>query len=108
MRSRGGASANDKGTADVAPIRIQPLKLGEVALAILLLAFAFAMPFLMFPTIFVLTVVLLDRLGFTLAGKIIVLLGAVAIILFAVAVSGVFTAQTWQEDIQRFLGILRG
>jgi hypothetical protein len=51
----------------------QPLSLGEVVQAIVVLAFAFVIPILLIPTIAVLLIVLLDRLGFTLLGKIVVL-----------------------------------
>ncbi len=88
--------------------RVRPLKLGEVALAILLLAFAFVMPFLLFPTIVALAIVLLDRLGLSLAGKIVILLVAVVIIWLALDAAGFFTAKTWRGDVQRVLTIIRG
>jgi hypothetical protein len=59
--------------------RTDPLKLGEVVQAIVVLAFAFAMPILVVPTIAVLFIVLLERLGLTLLGKIVVLLVVAAI-----------------------------
>jgi hypothetical protein len=60
--------------------RSDPLRLGEIVQAVLVLAFAFAIPILVVPTIAVLLIVLLERLGFTLLGKIIILLVIAAII----------------------------
>jgi hypothetical protein len=60
--------------------RNQPLKLIEVVQAVLILSFAFAMPFLAVPTIAVLLIVLLDRLGLTVIGKTVVLVIVGAII----------------------------
>jgi hypothetical protein len=52
----------------------QPLKLIEFAQAIVILGFSFTIPILIFPTIVVLLIVFLDRLGLTLLGKVIVLM----------------------------------
>jgi hypothetical protein len=60
--------------------RADPLRLSEVLHAVVVLAFAFAMPILVVPTIAVLFIVLLERLGLTLLGKIVVLLVVAAII----------------------------
>ena len=53
--------------------RTQPLRLGEIIQAVVILAFSFAIPMLAVPTIAVLLIVLLERLGLTLPGKIAVL-----------------------------------
>jgi hypothetical protein len=52
--------------------RSQPLRLSEVGQAIVVLAFAFVIPILLVPTIAVLSIVLLNRLGLTLLGKVVV------------------------------------
>jgi hypothetical protein len=54
--------------------------MAEIAQGIVILAFSFAMPVLVGPTVFVLLIVLLDRLGFTLLGKVIVLVALGAVI----------------------------
>jgi hypothetical protein len=53
--------------------RSQPLKLSEIVQAIVVLAFAFVIPILLIPTIAVLLIAFLDRLGLTLLGKVVVL-----------------------------------
>jgi hypothetical protein len=70
--------------------KTDPLKLGEIVQAIVVLAFAFAIPILVVPTIVVLFIVLLDRLGLTLTGKIVVLLVVAAIIWFTLVAMGYF------------------
>jgi len=67
-----------------------PLKLIEVVQAIVVLAFSFAIPVLIVPTAIVLLIVLLDRLGFTLLGKVVVLMavGAAIGLLLFVSVNG--------------------
>jgi hypothetical protein len=60
--------------------RSQPLKLGEIVQAVLILSFAFVIPVLLVPTIVVLSIVLLDRLGLTLFGKTAAILVVAAII----------------------------
>jgi hypothetical protein len=73
--------------------RTDPLKLIEVVQAIVVLAFAFAMPFLVVPTIAVLFIVLLERLGLTLLGKIVVLLAVAAIIWLSLVAFGYVTVR---------------
>jgi hypothetical protein len=70
--------------------KTDPLKLGEFVQAIVVLAFAFAIPILVLPTILVLFIVLLDRLGLTLPGKIVVLLAVAAIIWLTLVAMGYF------------------
>ncbi len=72
-----------------------PLRLGEIAQAVVILAFAFAMPFLVIPTIAVLLIVLLDRLGLTLFGKIVVLVVVAAMIWLTLAVFGYAAGSFW-------------
>ena len=60
--------------------KTQPLTLGEVVQAVVVLSFAFAMPILAMPTLTVFFIVLLDRLGLTLIGKIVVILIIAAIV----------------------------
>jgi len=71
--------------------RSDPLRLGEVVQAVVVLAFAFAIPILVVPTIAVLVIVLLERLGFTLLGKIVVLLIIAAIIWISLIALGYLT-----------------
>ena len=71
--------------------RTDPLKLIEVAQAVLILAFAFAIPILVVPTIAVLFIVLLERLGLTLLGKIVVLLAVAVIIWLSLVAVGYIT-----------------
>ena len=59
--------------------RCQPLRLGEFVQAIVVLAFSFAIPVLIIPTIGVLLIVFLERLGLTLLGKVIALVALAAI-----------------------------
>jgi hypothetical protein len=59
--------------------RSPPLKLGEIVQAVSILSFAFVIPILIVPTIAVLSIVLLDRLGLTLFGKIAAILVVAAI-----------------------------
>jgi hypothetical protein len=68
-----GATANFRAPVIWLRSRSQPLRLSEVVQAIVILAFAFVIPVLLLPTIAVLLIVLLDRLGLTLLGKIVVL-----------------------------------
>jgi hypothetical protein len=71
--------------------RTDPLKLGEIIQAVLVLAFAFAIPILVIPTFIVLFIVLLDRLGLTLPGKIVVLLAVAAMIWLTLVTMGYFS-----------------
>jgi hypothetical protein len=73
--------------------RTDPLKLIEVVQAVVVLAFAFAMPILVVPTIAVLFIVLLERLGLTLLGKIVVLLAVAAIIWLSLVALGYVTVR---------------
>jgi hypothetical protein len=68
-----GATANFRAPVMWLRSRSQPLRLSEVFQAIVVLAFAFVIPILLLPTIAVLLIVLLDRLGLTLLGKFVVL-----------------------------------
>jgi hypothetical protein len=86
-----GVASNRKESLMLLRSRADPLKLSEVAQAIVVLAFAFAMPFLIIPTIAVLIIVLLERLGLTLTGKIVVLLLIGAIIWFSLVAVGFLT-----------------
>jgi len=67
--------------------RSRPLKLTEIVQAIVVLAYSFAMPMLLMPTMIVLLIVLLDRLGLTLLGKVVVLvaLGGTVQLLFFIS-----------------------
>jgi hypothetical protein len=73
--------------------KTDPLRLGEIVQAIVVLAFAFAIPILVIPTIVVLFIVLLDRLGLTLPGKILVLLAVAAIIWLSLIALGYFVGR---------------
>src|SRR5262245_7126624 len=68
-----GATANFRAPVMWLRSRSQPLKLSEVCQAIVVLAFALVIPILLIPTIAVLLIEFLDRLGLTLLGKIVVL-----------------------------------
>jgi hypothetical protein len=70
--------------------KTDPLKIGEIVQAIVVLAFAFAIPILVVPTTVVLFIVLLDRLGLTLPGKIVVILVVAAMIWFSFVAMGYF------------------
>jgi hypothetical protein len=63
--------------------RCRPLKLGEIGQAIVILAFAFVIPVLFVPTVIVLFIVLLDRLGLTFLGKVVVVAAVGAVIVVA-------------------------
>jgi hypothetical protein len=54
--------------------RVRPITLDNIAQAVVILAFACAMPILLFPAVVVLLVAFLDRLGLTLLGATLVLL----------------------------------
>jgi hypothetical protein len=60
--------------------RCQPLKLSEYTKAVIILGFSFAMPVLLFPTVVVLLVGFLDRMGLTVLGKLLVLVVLTAIV----------------------------
>jgi hypothetical protein len=68
-----GGTANFRASVIWLRSRNQPLRLNEVVQAIVVLAFALVIPIILLPTIAVLLIVLLDRLGLTLLGKIVVL-----------------------------------
>lgn len=72
-KSDTGGTASSRGSVLWVQSRAQPLRLAEIVQAVVILAFAFAMPILAVPTIAVLLIVLLERLGLTLPGKSVVL-----------------------------------
>ena len=90
-QSERGGTANLRHPVMWLRSRTDPLKLIEIVQAVVVLAFAFAMPFLVVPTIAVLFIVLLERLGFTLLGKILVLLAVAAIIWLSLVALGYIT-----------------
>jgi hypothetical protein len=58
--------------------RCQPVRLGEFVQAVVLLAFSFVIPVLVVPTVGILLILYLDRLGLTLLGMVVALMALAA------------------------------